>query len=723
MNNKISIIIPIYNVEKYLSQCLDSVINQTYKDIEIICVNDGSTDNSLNILNEYAQRDNRIKIVNKDNGGLSSARNKGLEFATGDLIYFLDSDDYIECDLIETAVKVFSNFDIDYYCFSSKPFVDGDIVQDFDAINYYVTVHRYGYFYINFDIVLDTNIHAWNKVFKRCIIENNKLRFIEGLLYEDIYFTWMYAFLSQKAFFDNNVKHYYRMRNNSIMEKTTQNKSLKSGIDHLLNWYELFQSLSKNKELFLKNYDHLFYLLNFYADRTNEMVPSNDKFYVEKLKQKYQSELKYTKENEEKKNDNLKIETPVINKIKYKPLEKIFSVKITPDYKHKVIRIGFLKFKIKKDSAYQILKKINKQETKIIENKTNLKNSNIIENITNLNSFYFLPNKGNLGDMAIAKSCYQVFDSLKLDYQIIDMTKHRKYLDMPINIVYGGGGLFTGYYKQYYQEILEIFKSKNLKQVVILPASFYDCDDVLKCLDERFTVYCREKQSLDYCLSKNNKAKFILADDMVLSLNTEFLDCENYNRANINANIELINSKDIENIYEYYLDVIGKYNRVLRNSSNVGYFFRTDKESNVDIMKEIYSLIDLSLVANSFCFDKSFTNIMLKNLFRFLDCYDYIVTDRLHVGICSALLNKKVLLLDNSYKKLSGVIENSMSNYNNIRIFSNFDEIKEILNKENNIIFEENKNVIPLLSYEKFLALWLSEKNFNAEKCYWSEVL
>lgn len=114
--NKYSIIIPVYNVEKTLRRCLDSVINQTYKNLEIICVNDGSKDNSLKILNEYAKKDDRIIIVNKENGGLASARNEGIKEVHGDIITFLDSDDWLEIDCIEYVNNIFEeNKDIDVY--------------------------------------------------------------------------------------------------------------------------------------------------------------------------------------------------------------------------------------------------------------------------------------------------------------------------------------------------------------------------------------------------------------------------------------------------------------------------------------------------------------------------------------------------------------------------------------------------------------------------------
>ena len=117
-NIKISVIIPVYNVEKYIIECIESIINQTFKDIEIIVVNDGSKDNSIKIVEEYLS-DKRLKIINKENRGLSSARNKGMKIARGEYIYFIDSDDFINEDVLEVLYKnleserfdiIFSNF-------------------------------------------------------------------------------------------------------------------------------------------------------------------------------------------------------------------------------------------------------------------------------------------------------------------------------------------------------------------------------------------------------------------------------------------------------------------------------------------------------------------------------------------------------------------------------------------------------------------------------------
>ena len=105
MNAKVSVIIPVYNAEQYLKRCLDSVLAQTYQDFEIICIDDGSTDNSGAICDEYAKKDSRIRILRKENGGVSSARNAGLNIAEGEYITFIDSDDYVDTDYMQTLYE------------------------------------------------------------------------------------------------------------------------------------------------------------------------------------------------------------------------------------------------------------------------------------------------------------------------------------------------------------------------------------------------------------------------------------------------------------------------------------------------------------------------------------------------------------------------------------------------------------------------------------------
>ena len=297
MNNieeQVSIIVPVYNVEKYLKRCLDSIINQTYKNFKVICVDDGSTDNSLRILEEYANKDSRIQIISQENQGLAQARNKGLEYVSTPYCYFLDSDDYIEPNLLEHAMTIFQNFDIDYFCFGSKAFIeDNNIIQNIDNMQNYLSIKRDGLYNINFDIAKNTNIHVWNKIFKTELIKAYDIKFIKNLLYEDIYFMWYYNFVSKKAYFETRVLHNYRMRSTSIMEEVTNNKKYQTAVHHMYNWHELMLRVSQDFKLFDKNYKNLLQLLDMYNRRSKEFVPWDEKYKIEKLKQEYLSEIQY----------------------------------------------------------------------------------------------------------------------------------------------------------------------------------------------------------------------------------------------------------------------------------------------------------------------------------------------------------------------------------------------------------------------------------------------
>ena len=140
MMKNISVIIPVYNVEKYLSDCLESVIQQSMREIEIICVNDGSTDNSYNILSEYADRDSRILIMNKENGGLSAARNTGYKKASGKYILFLDSDDYLSSpDVLDLLYKKAEKEEVDQLYFDAEVIFENENIKAANSIISHIT--------------------------------------------------------------------------------------------------------------------------------------------------------------------------------------------------------------------------------------------------------------------------------------------------------------------------------------------------------------------------------------------------------------------------------------------------------------------------------------------------------------------------------------------------------------------------------------------------------
>lgn len=211
----VSVIIPVYNTAKYLRQCLDSVVNQTLKDIEIICIDDGSTDNSFEILKEYEAKDMRIKIMKQANCGLSATRNRGINMASADLLYFLDSDDWIEPDTLEKAVKQMTA-DVDFVCWGSKIVAEEGVTPNNGTLEYH-KIKKTGLLEIDDNLILSLNKVVCNKLFKKDIIKNNQIMFSVGRLFEDNDFVIKYFLNARKIYIINEYLHNYRQRSASIM--------------------------------------------------------------------------------------------------------------------------------------------------------------------------------------------------------------------------------------------------------------------------------------------------------------------------------------------------------------------------------------------------------------------------------------------------------------------------------------------------------------------------
>lgn len=183
---KISVIVPIYKVEKYLDRCIDSIINQTYKHLEIILVDDGSPDHCPQMCDEWAKKDNRIKVIHKINGGVSSARNAGLDVATGEYIQFVDSDDYLELNACETLVDKMITNDADIVVSGFTPI--GNHVKCIKAVDFATRNFMQGVQNLYICGVLNA---IWNKLYKKNLI--NHIRFQEKMKYgEDLLFNLQY---------------------------------------------------------------------------------------------------------------------------------------------------------------------------------------------------------------------------------------------------------------------------------------------------------------------------------------------------------------------------------------------------------------------------------------------------------------------------------------------------------------------------------------------------
>lgn len=205
--SKISIIVPVYNTEKYLRSCLDSLVNQTIKDVEIVVVNDGSTDSSRQIIDEYYQLyPDRLVIINQENQGQAVARNKALNFCTGEYVGFLDSDDVAKTDMFEKMYEKATESGTDM------------VVCDYEFITGSKTFSRHvKSFKDQRDMFIDCFVDPWNKVFRTEVLKNNDVRFPEGYFYEDTgWFIMSIPFVNTVAKIDEPLVEHYKREGSSM---------------------------------------------------------------------------------------------------------------------------------------------------------------------------------------------------------------------------------------------------------------------------------------------------------------------------------------------------------------------------------------------------------------------------------------------------------------------------------------------------------------------------
>ncbi len=263
---KISVIIPIYNVQKYLQECMDSIINQTLKDIEIICIYDESDDNSLTILREYLEKDIRVKIIHNSGKSLGSARNLGIHNCSGEYIYFVDSDDWIELNTLESMSKNFSK-DIDLFCFGANIISEKNVSnKQIENMKRYHEIKFSGNMNLDKQTITNMTVTVWNKIFKTQIIKSNNIFFPEKITHEDNAFFHKYAILCNKAHFSDKYFYNYRQRTDSLITEVTKNNT-KYIYDRMLAWQDIY-NFARSKNISKQHIELLLYLfkLHFFFD-------------------------------------------------------------------------------------------------------------------------------------------------------------------------------------------------------------------------------------------------------------------------------------------------------------------------------------------------------------------------------------------------------------------------------------------------------------------------
>lgn len=268
----ISIVVPIYNVEKYLPKCIESILNQTYKNFELILVDDGSKDNCGNICDEYAQKDNRIVVIHKENGGLSSARNAGIDIAKGKYIGFVDSDDWIHSEMYEKLVYLMESREADIaQCeFINAPSEDVKIEPEKEEIKTFTNIEGLNNLYNNMYV---STVVAWNKLYKISLFK--EIRYPNGKIHEDEGTTYKLIFNAKRIVYTNQKYYYYRQTPNSITNAAFNKKRLNI-LDVFDEKIEYMRNIN-NDDLYAKTLKWYFFkVINLYFECHKHLTDDKD---------------------------------------------------------------------------------------------------------------------------------------------------------------------------------------------------------------------------------------------------------------------------------------------------------------------------------------------------------------------------------------------------------------------------------------------------------------
>lgn len=278
---KISIIIPVYNTEKYIERCLDSVLKQEYENKEIIVINDGSTDKSEEKINKYI---NQIKYIKKENGGLSDARNVGIEKATGKYIMFIDSDDYIEDDLLE-KLKPYVEQNIEMIKYKSRKVTEeGTEIQLMDGPVFEITKGEDAFSKMCFtDQLMET---AWIYLYKTELLRKNQFEFPKGLYHEDFGLIPL-VIVKAETFVSTNICGYnYVQSQNSITRNENYQKTKRKAYDLLIHYDKIVKEIEKYNIKEKTKQDVRIFCTNAILLRINELNKEDRKEFIKEIKKR-----------------------------------------------------------------------------------------------------------------------------------------------------------------------------------------------------------------------------------------------------------------------------------------------------------------------------------------------------------------------------------------------------------------------------------------------------
>ena len=280
---KVSVVIPVYNVEEFLKECLDSIVNQTLEDIEIICVNDGSKDKSLDILNYYAENDDRFTVISQENGGHAVATNRGMKLAEGEYLYLMDSDDIVELTTLEETYNYAKEKEADFVIFQSLNYaMDEDKIYKTDIYSMDHIADFVGDSVFNYedlgDMIFDIPVTPWSKLYNNQFIKDIGATFPEGLVFDDNIFFWDVLFNAKRIAFYR--KYLFKRRWYSYSSTTAGDQRFLDSIDiHnlMIDRFEKYELLDKYQEKVFNR------KVNMAYNRFVDIKPEFEEMYFEKL--------------------------------------------------------------------------------------------------------------------------------------------------------------------------------------------------------------------------------------------------------------------------------------------------------------------------------------------------------------------------------------------------------------------------------------------------------
>jgi exopolysaccharide biosynthesis predicted pyruvyltransferase EpsI len=658
MDNKlVSVIIPIYNVELYLKVCVNSILKQTYNNLEIILVDDGSTDRCPEICDEYYRKDSRIRVIHKSNEGVSSARNVGLETAGGEFVYFIDSDDYLEEDAIEALIKEANHHSADFVFFDARIF--GEIKNFRNSADYYIRKGLYSNQLSGPEMLNELLINKEYRTpvpllfIRKDVLIKNKLFFYEKIIYEDQLFT-LNLFLSSNVTVHLAEPLYNRrVRTKSITcsKITLHNfKSVLTVASHMIDMY-----LAEKKSLY--NRKVISYCLNRFLKGSRKIyfqLSLIDKLNVQKELKKIGDRLsKYNYlENKTLLRTNKAFNLIKMNRI-YRSI-KIELLNLVPQLLKIFIKIFINKLQYNEKEYFLTLCKLKSTSSK--------KRLLLIGT----------PMHGNLGDHAIALAEKDFFKKYITGIYLIEIPmpellgikdKMKNYINEKDVIVISGGGWLGNLWKHNEYIVRDIIEYYPNNRIIIMPQTIY-FDNTLdgnkeKALSKQIyskhpnLVLClRDKSS--YELVKDNKliqnlGNCILMPDMAFGINKKN---NNKNR----DGILLCFRKDIEKKISF---------RDVRKIKE--HLWKKGEKTAFTTTVYIKYKIDL--------------NDREKLLDEKLDEYakaKLIITDRLHSMIFAAIVGTPCVIFDNITGKVEGVYD-WIKNLDYIKLATSVEESKKYI--------------------------------------------